>query len=237
MSLLPIFINVRVPFDKTLLCVPFMSFHQPRKIVDSLQSDEELMEFFCKTNDESFLEQLIKRYEYDLYHYLRRFLGDAQLAEDVFQSTFLQIYLKSSQYEIGRRFRPWLYMIATNQAIDLQRRNKRHKSASLEKDVQIGGDTLEGISLLEILPGNTPTPDEQLENQERKNEIHACVDQLPDPLRQVVNLVYYEGIKYREVAQILDIPVGTVKSRLHTAMKHLALKIRGINDFTSNQEE
>ena len=128
-------------------------------------------------------------------------------------------------------------MIATNQAIDHQRRNKRHKSASLEKDVQTGSDTLEGISLLEILPGNSPTPEEQLENQERKNEIHACVNQLPDQLRQVVHLVYYEGIKYREVAQILHIPVGTVKSRLHTAMKHLALKIRGIDDLNLNQEE
>ena len=214
-----------------------MTFHRPRKIADSLKSDEELMEFFCKTGDESFFEQLIERYEYDLYHYLRRFLGDAQLAEDVFQSTFLQIYLKSSLYEIGRRFRPWLYMIATNQAIDFQRRNKRHRSASLEKDVQVGGDSLEGISLLEILPGNSPSPEEHLENQEQKNEILACVNQLPPPLRQVVNLVYYEGIKYREVAQILHIPVGTVKSRLHTAMKHLALKMRGIDDLSSNHEE
>lgn len=214
-----------------------MTFHRPRKFADSLKSDEELMEFFCKTGDESFFEQLIERYEYDLYHYLRRFLGDAQLAEDVFQSTFLQIYLKSSLYEIGRRFRPWLYMIATNQAIDFQRRNKRHRSASLEKDVQVGSDSLEGISLLEILPGNSPSPEEHLENQEQKNEILACVNQLPAPLRQVVNLVYYEGIKYREVAQILHIPVGTVKSRLHTAMKHLALKIRGIDDFNLNHEE
>jgi len=212
-----------------------MTFHHPRKI-DSVQSDEELMEFFCKTHDDSFLEELVKRYEYDLYHYLRHFLGDPQLAEDVFQSTFLQVYLKSSQYEIGRRFRPWLYMIATNQAIDLQRRNKHYKHTSLEKNVQGACDELDGISLLEILPGNSPTPEEQLVDLEKKKEIHTYVNQLPEALQQVVQLVYYEGIKYREVAQILQIPVGTVKSRLHTAVKRLALQIRGVKSSRLNEE-
>jgi len=193
-------------------------------------TDEELMEFFVTTQDDSFLEQLIRRYEQDLYHYLRHFLGDAQLAEDVFQAAFLQIYLKSSQFELGRKFRPWLYMVATNQAIDLQRRNKRHQHASLEKNVQISGEELDGISLLEILPGNVPSPEEQIQKEEHARQIRNCVDQLPESLRTVLILIYYEGIKYREVAEILNIPVGTVKSRLHTAIKKLALMLRGIGE-------
>lgn len=204
-----------------------LSSHKP----EPLQSDEELMEIFCKTQNEHFLEQLIERYEYELYHYLKNFLGDAQLAEDVFQATFLQIYLKNAQFEIGRKFRPWLYMVATNQAIDHQRRNKRHLHASLEKGIQFAGEDLEGISLLEILPGNVPSPDKIFEAEEQRQRIQELVQRLPEPLRQVLLLVYYEGIKYREVAEILNIPVGTVKSRLHTAIKKLALMIRGIEDF------
>ncbi len=193
-------------------------------------TDEELMELFVTTQDDFFLEQLIRRYEHDLYHYLRHFLGDAQLAEDVFQSTFFQIYLKSSQFELGRKFRPWLYMVATNQAIDLQRRNKRHQHASLEKNVQISGEELEGISLLEILPSNVPSPEELIQKEESARQIREYIDRLPEQLRTVLILIYYEGIKYREVAEILAIPVGTVKSRLHTAIKKLALMLRGIRE-------
>ncbi|MBE6428602.1 MAG: RNA polymerase sigma factor, partial [Planctomycetaceae bacterium] len=198
--------------------------------VPSSMGDEELMEAFCQSQEETYLEQLILRYEYELYHYLKHFLGDAQLAEDVFQATFLQIYLKNSQFEIGRKFRPWLYIVATNQAIDTQRRNRRHQHASLEKNLRMLGEELEGISLLEILPGTYPAPPEELERSERAEKIRGFIEQLPEQLRQVILLIYYEGIKYREVAEILNIPVGTVKSRLHTAIKKLALMIRGVNE-------
>ncbi|MDO4629705.1 MAG: RNA polymerase sigma factor [Planctomycetia bacterium] len=197
---------------------------------DAIQNDEMLMERFCQTGEERFLEGIIRRYEYELYHYLKRFLGDAQLAEDAFQLTFMQVYLKSAQFEVGRKVRPWLYMVATNQAIDLQRRNKRHRHASLEKTVVGLSEELDGISLLEILPGEFASPESQLERQEQSQWVGELVNQLPEPLRQVVILIYYEGIKYREVAEILQIPVGTVKSRLHTAIKRLGLMIRGIED-------
>ncbi len=202
-----------------------------RKYRESPQSDEELMSQFCATHEDAFLEQLINRYEYDLYHYLKRFLGDSQLAEDVFQATFLQIYLKSSQFDVGRKFRPWLYMVATNQAIDMQRRNKRHRGISLEKNITTANTELDGISLLEILPGKEKSPEELLQKEERAEQIQNYINSLSPPLRQVILLIYYEGIKYREVAEILNIPVGTVKSRLHTAMKKLGLLLRGIEDL------
>lgn len=208
-----------------------MTSQSSSQFADAIQSDEMLMERFCHTGEERFLEGIIRRYEYELYHYLKRFLGDAQLAEDAFQLTFMQVYLKCSQFEVGRKVRPWLYMVATNQAIDLQRRNKRHRHASLEKTVVGLGEELDGISLLEILPGEGVSPESQLEKQERSQWVSELVEQLPEPLRQVVVLIYYEGIKYREVAEILQIPVGTVKSRLHTAIKRLGLMIRGIDDL------
>src|SRR2546423_1852809 len=95
---------------------------------------------------------LVRRYERELYGYLRRYLQDATLAEDVFQNTFLQVYIKSGQYEAGRPVRPWLYTIATHQAIDALRRNGRHQAVSLDEtreadpagELQGVGEALEG---------------------------------------------------------------------------------------------
>jgi RNA polymerase sigma-70 factor (ECF subfamily) len=182
-------------------------------------SDEDLLIRFCKGQSEAF-GVLVRRYERELYGYLRRYLGDASLAEDVFQNTFLQLYVKSNQYEPGRPVRPWLYTIATNQAIDALRRNGRHQALSLDqgRDEQADGDV---HSLLEALESRGPGPADLAHGQEARERIRASVDRLPDFLRQVLLLAYYQGLKYREIADILGIPVGTVKSRLHAALVKL----------------
>jgi RNA polymerase sigma-70 factor (ECF subfamily) len=181
-------------------------------------SDEDLLNRFCRGQTDAF-GVLVRRYERELYGYLRRYLGDASLAEDVFQNTFLQLYLKSGQYEAGRPVRPWLYTIATHQAIDALRRNGRHQAVSLEQ----GGDTGNGElgGLLEMLESRVPGPLDQALGAEVRERVRASVDRLPEFLRQVLILAYYQGMKYREIADILEIPVGTVKSRLHAALVKL----------------
>jgi RNA polymerase sigma-70 factor (ECF subfamily) len=163
---------------------------------------------------------LVRRYERELYGYLRRYLGDGNLADDVFQNTFLQLYTKIGTYEPGRPVRPWLYTIATHQAIDALRRNGRHQALSLDqcRDEADGGD-LQGLTA--ALESPTPGPLDLAQGEERRQHVRAAVDRLPDFLRQVVLLAYYQGLKYREVADILGIPVGTVKSRLHAALQKL----------------
>jgi RNA polymerase sigma-70 factor (ECF subfamily) len=182
-------------------------------------SDEDLLTRFCKGQTEAF-GVLVRRYERELFGYLRRYLGDGTLAEDVFQNTFLQVYVKSNQYEPGRPVRPWLYTIATNQAIDALRRNGRHQALSLD---QCREELAEGDAqtLMDLLESRGPSPVEAAEGQERRERIRASVDRLPDFLREVLILAYYQGLKYREIAEILDIPVGTVKSRLHAALVKL----------------
>jgi RNA polymerase sigma-70 factor (ECF subfamily) len=182
-------------------------------------SDEELLTRFCQGKTEAF-GLLVRRYERELYGYLRRYLGDPTLADDVFQNTFLQLYTKSSQYEAGRPVRPWLYTIATHQAIDALRRNGRHQAVSLDQQREELPDG-EVHSLLELLETRGPGPMEVLEANERRERVRAGVEQLPEFLRQVVLLAYYQGLKYREIADILEIPVGTVKSRLHAALVKL----------------
>jgi len=182
-------------------------------------SDEDLLLRFRKGQSEAF-GVLVRRYERELFGYLRRYVGDASLAEDVFQNTFLQVYVKSNQYESGRPVRPWLYTIATHQAIDALRRNSRHQVLSLDQHRQEPGDG-DIHSLMETLESASPGPLDQTVGEERRERVRASVDNLPDFLRQVVVLAYYQGLKYREIADILGIPVGTVKSRLHAALVKL----------------
>ena len=90
-------------------------------------SDEELLLEYRSMGDRRAFDELVHRYERELYNYLRQYLGDAQMAEDTFQTTFLQVHLKCDRFEEGRKLKPWLYTVATNQAIDAQRRNRRHR--------------------------------------------------------------------------------------------------------------
>jgi RNA polymerase sigma-70 factor (ECF subfamily) len=184
-----------------------------------LCSDEELLDRFCRGDMQPF-GVLVRRYERELYGYLRRYLGDGTLAEDVFQNTFLQLYVKSGKYERGRPVRPWLYTIATHQAIDAMRRQGRHQAVGLglRRDDAEDGDA---SGLVDALQCRGPDPLECAAQLERQEVVRACVDELPDFLRQVLILAYYQGLKYREIADVLDIPVGTVKSRLHAALVRL----------------
>ncbi|HZZ81669.1 MAG TPA: sigma-70 family RNA polymerase sigma factor [Gemmataceae bacterium] len=182
-------------------------------------SDEELLAFIRQGTREAF-GALVRRYEGALYGYLRRYLGDSDLADDVFQNTFLQVYTKLHQFEAGRPVRPWLYAIATNQAIDALRRQNRHQALQLYAETEEMGEA-EGPQLLGLLETRELGPIDHLQGEERKQLIRSSVDRLPDFLKQVVLLAYYQGLKYKDVADILGIPVGTVKSRLHTALSRL----------------
>jgi RNA polymerase sigma-70 factor (ECF subfamily) len=174
---------------------------------------------FRRGQEEAF-GALVRRYERELYGYLRRYLGDANLADDVFQNTFLQFYVKIGQYQAGRPVRPWLYTIATHQAIDALRRNGRHQALSLDQHREERPDG-EIHGLVQLLESRGPGPVDEAQSEELRERVRASVERLPDFMRQVVILAYYQGLKYREIAEVLGIPVGTVKSRLHAALVKL----------------
>ncbi len=183
-------------------------------------SDEQLLDKYRGDSAAaSVFAELVSRYERELYNYLKRYLGDGALAEDVFQTTFLQVHLKCNQFESGRKFRPWLYTIATNQAIDAQRRNRRHKRLSL--DMAHGANGAEAGSLMEMVADAEFSPVDAMASGEQAQWIRREVATLPDPLQSAVNLVYFRGMKYRDAARVMSVPVGTVKSRLHAAIKRL----------------
>lgn len=195
------------------------------------RSDEELLLEYRTTEDAAVFTELVARYQRELFNYLRRFLGDAAKAEDVFQQTFLQVHVKSELFQPGRKFRPWLYTIATNQAIDYQRRNKRHRRLSLDQSQRSSGEDVG--SLMEVVASQEAGPHAKAENGEQAEWIRSAVGSLPETLQSAVQLVYFRGMKYREAAQVLSVPVGTVKSRLHSALQRLGQTWR--DGHTTNQ--
>ena len=186
---------------------------------DIPDTDEQLLARI-RDGDREVFGPLVRRYERELFGYLRRYVGDDDLADDVFQNTFVQVFVKIAQYEPGRPARPWIYAIATNQAIDaLRRRNRR---ADQRADAIVLPDE-DGVArpLFELMASSEVAPPAQADRDEQRLLVRAAVDRLPDLLRQVVLLTYFQGMKYRDAADVLGIPVGTVKSRLHAALTKL----------------
>ena len=198
-----------------------LHYNHSRQLTAKLNpvTDEQLLIEYRQSGDRELYAQLVYRYERELYSYLKRYLGNAEMAEDVFQTAFLQVHLKCDQFQAGRRFRPWLYTIATNAAIDARRRNKRHRMVSLDTPREQENEDIG--RLVNLLETGDLGPVGSAERAEASRLVRQALDQLPESMAAVIHLVYYQGMKYREAADVLDVPVGTIKSRLHSAVAKL----------------
>ena len=163
---------------------------------------------------------LVGRYRRELYNFLVRFTGDPALAEDVFQEAFLQLHLSARAFDPARRLKPWLFTIAANKARDAMRGRMRKQAAPL--DAIITGTGNDRTSYVELMPANVPEPAESLMNLEMRRAVENIVSQMPEDLRTVLLLNYFQGFSYKEIAEVLSVPLGTIKSRLHAAVKHFA---------------
>ena len=190
---------------------------------ESVATDEQLFREFRTHDDQAAFDTIVHRYESELCGYLKKYLGNAESAEDVFQSTFLKIYLNRGRFEDGRTFRPWLYTVATNQAIDSQRRVQARRMVSLDQGLDRDSDA---DVLCSMLSAAGETAAEVAEGMEASERVREAVDNLPENLKDPVVLVYYQGLKYEQAAHVLGIPVGTVKSRLHTALVRLGSSLK-----------
>ncbi len=183
-------------------------------------ADEVLLREFVKSGNRAAFEKLVRRYQLEIYNYLRRYMGDDDQAEDAFQLTFVKVYKKVEQFDLERRFRPWLYGIATHQAIDLKRRNKRRLHASL--DVGSMSDESYGASQSASIPDHRVAEQDPLEAEELRMQLRDAIAEVGEPGRSALELIYLQSMPYRDAAEILGVPVGTVKSRVHAAVRKLA---------------
>jgi RNA polymerase sigma-70 factor, ECF subfamily len=156
--------------------------------------------------------QLVLSYQNGIYGWVYSLVHDEDLAEDITQMTFVTAFEKMPAYR-GGSYRAWLFKIARNRAYDVMRYNKRRPVVSLDDDPQ----DEEGRGLMSILPANEPTPEEAYLDMERASWLQAMLNGLPDAFRQVIELVDLFEMDYQEAAEVLGIPVGTVKSRVARA--------------------
>ncbi len=159
---------------------------------------------------------LVSRFRQELYHFLVRFLSDRAAAEDVFQEAFLQVHLSIETFDTDRRFKPWLFTIAANKARDYLRRRSQRSAAQLSAPV--GGDSDSQREFLDLLQAEISLPGEVTEQAETQELVRDVVTELPDHLREILILAYFHQFPYKDIADMLGIPLGTVKSRLHAAV-------------------
>ena len=183
------------------------------------RSDEQLLADY-RAGDKSSFSELVGRYQRELYHFLVRFLGNRAAAEDVFQETFLQVHQSAEQFDPQRRFRPWLFTIAANKARDLIRSQARRPTNPLQASISPGDD--ESGEFIDLMQSANTTPSDPMEREELQRQVQTTVTSMPEHLREILLLSYFHQFPYKQISEILDIPLGTVKSRLHAAVAHFA---------------
>jgi RNA polymerase sigma-70 factor (ECF subfamily) len=185
-------------------------------------TDEQLFRDFRAHDDRSAFDAIMHRYDVELHEYLRRYLGNAESADDVFQSTFLKIFVNRLNFEDGRSFRPWLYTVAKNQAIDSQRRGQTRRTVSLDQRLDQRFETdADSATLCGLLSADGDSAADLAEQHEAEELVREAINGLSPPLKEALLLVYFQGLKYEQAAHFMKIPVGTVKSRLRSAILKL----------------
>jgi RNA polymerase sigma-70 factor (ECF subfamily) len=189
-----------------------------RRLAVPERTDEQLLDDYVHGDRAAFAE-LIGRYRHQLLHFLIRFLGSRTAAEDVFQEAFVQIHLSAETFDTTRRFKPWLFTIAANKARDYHRKHSREPTVSLSAPMS-GED--EGRPYVDLLEADLPIPEAPILDAERSRLVKSVVDAMPAHLREILLLSYFQKLSYNQIAETLHIPLGTVKSRLHTAVAAFA---------------
>ena len=181
------------------------------------KTDEELLMGSLKGRKGDF-RSLLERYEGELFNFLYHCTRDRQTAEDLFQETFMQVYAKMETFRVDGRFKPWVYTIAANMARDEMRKRRRRKTYSLDKAVKEDGEGKMG----DFLPSDADGPGEILEREESMTLARRLMSELPENLREVVSLYFFGEMKYAEISEVLDLPMGTVKSRMFRAIRQMS---------------
>ena len=178
-------------------------------------SDEQAMWRVQMEDDARAFAELVARWEQPIQRLCTRMVGDEDRAEDLTQETFARLFAKRKDYRANGRLSTFLWRIALNLCYDELRRIKRRQEAPLDG---LDGET---VAALEAFAAKEPSPDAALEGEERGRLVREALIQLPEPYRAVIVLRHYENLKFREIAEVLDIPEGTVKSRMAEGLTQL----------------
>lgn len=182
-----------------------------------------------QNDDSEAFAELVRRWEQPIQRLCGRMTGDAHQGEDLAQEVFVRVFARRRDYQPGRKFSTWLWRIALNLCHDHQRRVSRRGEVELE-DEELDGPAIQAFE---------PGPDEQLAAQERAAGVRAALLSLPETHRAVLVLREYEGLKLREIAVVLGVPEGTVKSRMADALSRLSRRLARFreSEFSAGAEQ
>ena len=186
--------------------------------------DEGVLLERCLAGDDSAFDQLVQRYQDMVFNLSYRLLGSHDESADMTQEVFLQIYRKLGSFRRDASLRTWIYRIVINRAKNRQRWWKRHfgEMTAMSLDDAEANPTCD---LIAPEDGLAMAPDKVLERKEESQLLMRAIEQLPFSHRTVLLLKEIEGLSYEEIAATLDLPLGTVKSRLARARKSLRNKL------------
>lgn len=184
------------------------------------RTDEELVDDYASGESAAF-RALVERHHDALIRFLFRLMGNRQAAEDVFQEAFLQVHQSLDTFDRTRRFKPWLFTIAANKGRDALRKSGRRQMLSLSSSVDAGEG---GASFVDLMAIDIPTPSNAMEERELSEQVQAAIDDMPPKLKEILLLAYFQKLTYIQIADTTKIPLGTVKSRLHSAVATFAKK-------------
>jgi RNA polymerase sigma-70 factor (ECF subfamily) len=182
-------------------------------------TDGELLTQYSEGEEAAFNE-IVNRYKNGLYAFLRMFLNRRELVEDVFQETFLQLFTSKDSFDTERPLRPWLFTIAANKAKDALRKWQRKNAIPI--GTMTDSEDLSFDDILNSVTSDDTMPYEELQKDETALRVRRIISDMPENLREILIFAYFNRFSYKQMAEILSIPIGTVKSRLHTAVGRFA---------------
>ena len=179
-----------------------------------MKDEQELIHRILQGEREAFA-MIVQKYQTPLLNYVGRMVTDRDTALDLLQEIFLKIYTSLHQYKSTYPFRTWIFKIAYNHVIDYWRK-RRIETQPLEEDQS-------GISLLNILPLQEESITKKYELQQWRNKIERALEKLSAPWRELFIWRYLNELSYEEIAEIKNLPLGTVKNRIFQAKEKLRL--------------
>lgn len=187
---------------------PFKSLFAP--------TDEQLMWRVQNHDDSAAFGEIVGRWQEPLQRLCARVTGDVHRAEDLTQEVFSKLFSRRHTYEPARKFSTWLWRVALNHCYNDLRRPQHRFETRLDP---LSG---EDDASFDDFAGDRPSPAEDAVADETADAVRLAVSELPEHYRSIVILRHYEGLKFREIAEVLDLPEGTVKTRMTEALNELA---------------
>lgn len=182
--------------------------------------DDRMLIDRCKEGEIAAFDELIRRYEKRVFSFAYRISGNHDDASDVTQEAFIRVFNSIKTFRGDANFTTWIYQIVKNVYLDSRKKAKSHRLTSLDEYID-----LDENSVTRQIEDEGPSPIEVVEQKEREMIVQRAINSLPDYQRIIVTLYHMQHQSYEEIADILRLPIGTVKSRLNRARLALLEKL------------